>query len=313
MKASQDVRKQAEVRRICPRDEEWPPELDELGPHGSPDCLYGEGLPLQTGSKTIAIIGTRRPTVAGLETAEQFAKSLAEAGFGIVSGMALGIDTAAHRAALRVGGYTIAVLGSGLDVDYPSRNKNLKRQIANQGTLITEYPLGTQPHQWNFPARNRIIAGLAAGVLVIEGNERSGALITARIAIDANRSVWAVPGSVRNPVASGPNELIRTGQAALVTEVGHILDELAPSLIWNDQPDSRSKIAAPIEEDDRAILALLDDAPVNPDRLCALSGLDQGKVSLALSRLEVRGFARKRFGGYEISDAGSRVREALAS
>ncbi|HYN36632.1 MAG TPA: DNA-processing protein DprA, partial [Actinomycetota bacterium] len=215
------------------------------------------------------------------------------------------------RVTLAAGGYTIAVLGSGLDVPYPKRNEGLMKRIVSMGTVLTEYTDGTQPLAFHFPRRNRIVVGLARGVVVIEGGMKSGALITARIGIDANRFVWAVPGSIRNPMAAGPNEIIRTGQGALVTSFKHICDDVAPGLVWEEGPGGRPLSLESLTEEEKIILLALDDVPISPDRLSRATELPQGKIALALSRLEVRGFANRRSGGYEISGGGSRVREAI--
>ncbi len=299
-------------REITPKDEEWPQPLNEIGPLGSPQRLYLDGQLLDVGQKIVAVVGTRRPTAAGVEAAERLTRGLVEAGFTIVSGLAMGIDAIAHRTALQCGGCTVAVLGTGLDVVYPQRNKKLRQEILEKGVLLSEFPSGTQPLPHNFPMRNRIVAGLSKGVLVVEGSFRSGALITARQAIDANRSVWAVPGSIRNPMAAGPNELIRTGQAALVADVNHIFEDLSPSLVWADRDDG--SLAAPdLKPEEIALLQILDDVPLPVDRLVYVSRLPLGTVALALSRLEVRGMAARRGPGYEISAAGGRVRNLLAA
>lgn len=291
--------------------EEWPEALHDLSPHDPPERLYVEGRPLKLDVRTVAVVGTRRPTAAGVEAAEQLTRGLVEAGFTIVSGLAMGIDTIAHRTALRAGGLTVAVLGCGLDVDYPLRNRALKSQIAREGTLVTEYPEGTQPHAHHFPLRNRIVAGVAKGVLVIEGGLRSGALITARIGVDANRSVWALPGSVRNAMAQGPNELIRTGQAGLVTHVEHMFADIAPALVWDGDREKPPLSLESLSTEERSILMVLDDVAVAPDRVVRLTGLAPGSVALSLSRLEVRGFVNRRRGGYEISTSGGRIRALL--
>ena len=300
------------VRVVAPGDHEWPPQLSELETCRRLKRLYAVGASLDCGPKTIAIVGTRRPTAAGLEAAEMLASGLAQAGFTVVSGLALGIDSAAHRAALAAGGSTVAVLGCGVDVDYPKRNRSLKRQIAARGTLVTEYPAGTNPTPFTFPERNRIIAGLSMGVVVVEGGVRSGALITARLALDANRSVFAVPGSIRNPMAAGPNLLIRTSQAAVVTEVKHVCDELAPHLVWSETSSDDAGVVE-LGDCERDVLALLDDAPVAPDQLCRRLDHPPGEVALALSRLEVRNLVLRRSVGYEISTAGARARSALST
>jgi DNA processing protein len=261
-------------RVITPSDEEWPDQLNELGP----------------------------------------TRGLVEAGFSIVSGLAIGIDAVAHRTALASGGYTIAVLGCGLDIDYPQKNAALRRKIERAGTLVSEYPPGSPPASFHFPERNRIIAGLAAGVLYVEGSERSGGRITARAALDANRAVFAVPGSIRNPLACGPNELIRTSQAALVMHVKHICDELEPGLVW-DEPVDWGPVRSPVtlSDPEERVLGFLDDAPAAIDLIAKGVGLKPGEAAMALSRLEIRGFVTRRRDGYELSNAGARVRTRLVA
>jgi DNA processing protein len=298
-------------RRIAPSSDEWHPRHSELHPHTPPKELYVEGLPLPDVEKSVAIVGTRKCTAAGKDAATRMARDFAKAGFAVVSGLAVGIDAAAHRGALDAGGHTVAVLGAGLDSTYPSYNRRLRDQIGKRGTVVTEYPEGTEPLKSNFPARNRIIVGLSKGVVVVEGGEKSGALITARIALDVNRSVWAIPGSYRNAMARGPNELIRTSEAGLVTEVEHIFEELAPSLIWKDREGVTLAQAPQLEEGEAVILRFLDDSPLAADRIARELGLDPAVTVYALSRLQVRGFARKWGGGYQISDTGARVRQAL--
>lgn len=295
-------------RTITPADGEWPRLLDELGPAREVSVLHVRGNPIPE-QPMMAVVGSRRPTVAGLDATRALVTGLVEAGYGIVSGMAAGIDAAAHRAALESGGYTIAVLGFGLDVVFPRRNAQLKQRIAGSGTLVTEFPDGTEPRAAHFPQRNRIIAGLAVGTLVVEGAFRSGALITARCALDANRSVFAVPGSFRNPMAAGCNELIRCGEAVLTTEVSHIFDELAPQLAWDAVPRrTLEPVAVELTGTEQLLLSLLDDAPTPPDRLCDELGLDVGEVALSLSRMEARGLVTRGRGGHQITTAGARAR-----
>jgi DNA processing protein len=294
-------------------DPEWPPRLNELGPWPAPKRLHVTGLPLDASKTHVAIVGTRRPTRAGIEIAERLARELAEAGFVIVSGLALGIDAAAHRATLRAGGRTVAVLGCGVDVAYPARNEKLRDEIADRGTLLSEYPDGTDPATWRFPERNRIVAGLCAGVIVVEGGYKSGALITAKRAVDCNRAVFAVPGSIRNSMAAGPNELIRTSLATLVTEPKHVFEDLAPGVVWEQRFSNTLAPQQPLlEQLERSVLELLDDTPTPADRIGRDLGELSGAIALALSCLEVRGFALKRPAGYEITGAGARVRRSFA-
>lgn len=299
------------IRTIARNAREWPPCLNELGGIAPVTGLFVDGLPLDPIATSVAVVGTRRPTGAGIEAAQRIARGLAEAGFVVVSGLAVGIDAVAHAAALDSGGRTVAVLGCGLDVRYPFRNLRLKERIAAQGTLVSEYEVGTPPASYNFPARNRIIAGLSTAVVVIEGSTRSGALVTARHALEANRGVYAVPGSVRNPMAEGPNHLIRTGQAALVTSIDHIFEDLAPSLAWSERDDALTQSEADaLEAKERAILQALDDAPIPQDRLLRAVALKPGELAVALAKLEVRALITRTRGGYLLASAGARARAA---
>lgn len=300
-------------RVITPADAEWPEKLNEMGAEAPVVQLFARGLPLDVGERTVAIVGARRPTAAGVDAAEMFARGLVEAGFTIVSGLAMGIDGIAHKAALDAGGYTVAVQGCGLDVDYPERNASLKRRISESGTILTEYPPGTPPNAFHFPERNRIIAAVAKGVLYVEGGERSGGRITARIGFELGRDVFAVPGSIRNPVAVGPNDVIRRNEAKLVTEVQHILEEIEPQLLWEPAVSSGLRVrpasVGPIE---RKVLDFLEESPVSPDSICARLSVKPGEAAVALTRLEVRGFVLRRRAGYELTSAGLRARLALA-
>ena len=304
---------QAEDRKIPPRsaisptDAGWPEALNDLV--DKPDPLFVCGTPLDPSATFIAIVGTRRPTIAGLEVTARLARGLAEGGFVVVSGLAVGIDAAAHKAALDAGGTTVAVIGCGLDIDYPKRNRALRKRIEEHGTVLTEYEDDRQPMPYNFVHRNRIVAALSQATIVVEGAINSGALITARRAHDLNRSVFAVPGSLRNPVAAGPNHLIKTAQASLVTSFKDVCDELAPRLVW----EAGAKGALPVSADERSVLDALDDAPAIPDKLAAAIDIPRGRIALALSRLEVRGWALRSHAGYALSESGARHRAAPQS
>jgi DNA processing protein len=297
-------------RTVRPGDAEWPPQLSEIETLGPPHELFVTGARLEPEATAVAVVGTRRPTGAGLEAARAIARGFAEAGWVVVSGLAVGIDAAAHRAALDAGGRTIAVLGCGLDVRYPASNACLRAQIARRGTLVSEYPPGTPPRKHHFPLRNRIIAGLVVGVVVVEGALTSGALVTARLALDADRNVYAVPGSIWNPMARGPNELIRTARAALVTEAGHVFEDLAPRLAW--APTTADDLVAPptVSEHEAALLNALDDVPLSIDVLVDATALRPGCVAAALAQLEVRALVTRSHGGYSLSRAGARSRVA---
>ena len=296
-------------RIISPGSNEWRHGLDELGPHTPPQKLFLAGRDIDPGARTVAVVGTRRPTAAGIEAAQMIARGLAQAGFVIVSGLAIGIDAAAHRATLEAKGHTIAVIGSGMDLNYPKSNLALRRRIDAEGTIVTEYPEGVPPLQHHFPLRNRIIVGLSEAVVVVEGSIKSGALISGRIALDANRYVFAVPGSIRNPYAAGPNELIRCQEATPITDVQHIFDELAPELVWGDVAQPLGPVA--LDDNQARVLGVLDDSSVTADFIVSQTQMAQGLVLLALSKLEIRGLARRWNGAYELTTSGARIRAAL--
>lgn len=212
------------VRLICREDPDYPKLL--LHTPDPPICLYVRGKLLPEDGLAVAIVGSRRTSHYGLEQAERFGGLLATAGFTVVSGMARGADGAAHRGALRAGGRTVAVLGSGLGNLYPPEHAELALQIQENGALLSELPIDTPPDPGNFPPRNRIIVGMALGVLIVEAGKQSGALISARLACEYNREVFALPGMVHNPYAFGTNALIRDGEAKLVTCLEDLLDEL---------------------------------------------------------------------------------------
>ena len=285
-------------RVVSAREAEWPRRLSELGPYPAPGRLFVEGSPLPVDDAlVVAVVGTRRPTSIGLRVAQELATDLCAAGVVVVSGLAVGIDAAAHRAALDASGHTVAVLGCGLDVDYPHRNLRLKQRLARSGTLVSEYPEGVQPARHHFPRRNRIIAGLSDGVVVVEGAITSGALVTARLALDCNREVFAVPGSVRNPMAQGPNELIRTSQAALVTSAADILEELAPGVASMPPPPTLNEPVA-LSFEEAALLRALDDVPLSLEHICSSAQLEPGAAAAALSRLELQALVERTVAGY---------------
>ncbi|MEO8586105.1 MAG: DNA-processing protein DprA [Acidobacteriota bacterium] len=271
-------------------DPEYPALLREI--HDPPPVLFARGLAL-TEAPAIAVVGARRASRAGLEAARALATGLAEAGVNVVSGFARGVDAAAHRAALDAGGRTVAVLGCGVDVCYPPEQKSLFGTLLAAGAALSEFPMGTEPEPWNFPVRNRIIAGLARIVCVVEAAEKSGSLITARCAMGYGRDVAAVPGSILSPGASGSNALLKDG-AIFVRNADDLLQELPE--------EERRRLRRPVpERDGRAIsghlspdavrlLAGLDaDEPRDSDALLAATGLDAARFSAALLHLELEG------------------------
>lgn len=296
------------TRVLRSSDPEWPRGLSESN-LVAPECLYVRGLPIPDMDRAIAVVGSRRPTASGVMAAKQIARALAQADYVVVSGLAQGIDAVAHKSALDAGGTTLAILGAGLDNPYPLRNKRLRAEIECRGTLVTEYPEGTPPFAAHFPARNRIIAGLSKAVVFIEGTDRSGALTTARYAFEENREVFAVPGSIRNANAFGPNELIRTSVATMVTDVQHIFDQLAPGLVWSEHVGVQRANGMPaLRDDEFAVLQAFDDIPLSTASIARSCPLQDGQVKLALARLEVRGLVVRRRRGWEMTEAGARLR-----
>lgn len=283
--------------RIDPASADYPAFLRQL--RDSPDPLFVAGNPNSLHLPAIAIVGSRNPSRGGAENAYQFARHLARAGFCIVSGLAQGIDTAAHRGALDVGAATVAVLGHGLDQIYPKANRSLAESITVNGAIISEYPLGTPPLRGHFPERNRLISGLCLGTLVVEAAKRSGSLITARLAGDQGREVFAIPGSIHNPMARGCHQLIRQG-ARLVESVDDILNELAPLLshvMQNHGEDADTPEPTRRDGDYLKLLDALAYDPQNPDELAKKSGLTIEQVSSMLLILELEGDVESLPGG----------------
>ncbi len=242
----------------------------------------------------VAVVGTRRPTPYGINVAETISAGLAARGIGVVSGLASGIDTSAHEGALTGGGPTIAVLGSGLQTIYPPTNLKLARQIENAGCLLSEFDFEEIPHAKNFPQRNRIISGLSLGTLVVEAFESGGALITAKLALDQNREVFAIPSPLGRPSGEGSNALIADGTAKLITGVQDILDELSitPASIVREQ--KRSKIPSSLPEVESQILTvLLAEGTATLDLLIRHTGLRLPQLMSTLTHLECRRLIRR--------------------
>lgn len=267
-------------------DPDYPPALLEIP--DPPTLLYLKGDAGLLARPALAVVGARSATPQGLDNARAFARALAEAGLNIVSGLALGIDTAAHRGALEAAdGRTVAVIGTGADRVYPARNRDLAHRIAERGAIVSEFPLGTPPLAHNFPRRNRIIAGLALGVLVVEAAPDSGSLITARLAGENGREVLAIPGSIHSPLARGCHRLIRDG-AKLVETAGDVLDELR----WHRDtiPAARPADApAPADAQTAGVLDAMGFDPVTPEVLVERSGLTLDALYAILLALELEG------------------------
>lgn len=282
------------IKEINIRDKNYPELLKEI--HDPPKTLYLRGNFSEKDKIAVAIVGTRDYTSYGKQIAYDIAGSLAEAGITIVSGLAKGIDTWAHKAALERGGRTIAVLGSAVDSKsiYPVCNKNLAEKITQNGAVVAEYPAGTKSERWFFPQRNRIISGLSLGVLVIEAPEKSGALITAMQAVEQNREVFAVPGSIYSKNSIGTNRLIQMG-AKLVTCANDILEELNLPLT-----EDKKKQYKPENKQEEILLNILSSEPIHVDEITKKSKLDTGAVSSTLIMLELKGIVKQHGGGYYI-------------
>ncbi len=274
------------VRAISQADPDYPRLLREI--YLPPIVLYVRGALAPEDAWAVAIVGTRKATAYGYQVTTQLARGLASNKVTVISGLARGIDTAAHKAALAVaGGRTLAVLGCGLDIIYPPENARLAARICEQGALVSEFPLGTQPESTNFPIRNRVISGLSLGVLVVEAPRTSGALITTRFALDQNRQVFAVPGHIYSRASEGTNNLIQAG-AKLVMGVEDILEELK---LQQAPQQQEMRALLPATGVESALLALLAAAPEpqHIDELCRASGLPAAEVASTMLMMELKG------------------------
>lgn len=265
-------------RLITLADSDYPQRLLQIP--DPPPVLYLKGRRELLNRPALAIVGSRNATPQGILNAEAFARNLSEAGLTIVSGLATGIDAAAHRGSLKDDGGTIAVIGTGLDIIYPARNKALAHAIVENGAIVSEFPLGTPSIAGNFPRRNRIISGMSAGCLVVEAAVRSGSLITARLAAEQGREVFAIPGSIHSPVARGCHALIKQG-AKLVESAQDILDELNLSTI--------RQTPAQVEDNDDPLWRAMGFDPISFDRLALLSGLTASALCAMLLERELLG------------------------
>ena len=274
-------------------DPDYPRPLLEIG--DPPPVFYTQGRIELLAAPALAIVGSRNATPQGCADAEAFAATLSAAGFTIVSGLAQGIDAAAHRGGLRHAGRSIAVIGTGPDRIYPARNRDLAHDLAARGLVISEFAPGTPPIKQNFPRRNRLVSGLARGVLVVEATLSSGSLITARLAAEQGREVFALPGSIHSPFSKGGHRLIRDG-AKLVETAQDILDELNVSASASPKPGAvRAVVDA--GADARAIVDALGFDPADVDTLAARTGLPAAAVVAALTALELEGAVASLAGG----------------
>src|SRR5881628_132645 len=276
-------------------DERYPELLRAI--HDPPAVLYCDGSVEPGDRQAVAIVGSRQATPYGFRITETLAGELSALGFTIVSGFARGIDAAAHRAALAAGGRTVAVLGCGLDVDYPSGHASLHAEIAGSGAVLTEFAPGTPPRATNFPRRNRIISGLALGVVVVEAADDSGSLITARLALEQGREVFAVPGPIDVPTSQGPHGLLKQG-ATLVETVDDIVEELLPQLDRPLQTLKTEPIAAlpehvELSPSERTVLEVMSREPLHLDDLTERSRLTTPAVAAILLGLELKALVKQ--------------------
>jgi DNA processing protein len=274
-------------------DTNYPLQLKEIA--DPPPILFVRGNPALLSLPQIAIVGSRNPSALGKETAFSFARTLSLYGFVITSGLALGIDGASHRGALNAKGYTVAVAGTGLDRVYPARHKELATEIVNTGVMISEFPPGTTAKANHFPRRNRIISGLCQGLLVVEAAKQSGSLITARMALEQNREVFAIPGSIHNPLARGCNALIREG-AKLVETTQDILEELN-QYYQQDEELLPLITQSTLDLEQQTLLNRVMFSPTSIDHLVENTGESVEAISSMLLILELQGYLEATTGG----------------
>ncbi len=303
----------AGIKVLAAGSAEYPAPLMDIPDY--PPVLYMKGDVLEEDKFAIGIVGTRTPTHYGRLHAENIAAGLAKKGFTIVSGLARGIDSAAHKGALRAGGRSIGVMGSGLDVPYPPENHALMQSLASSGAVLSEFPPGTGPSRENFPRRNRIISALSLGVLVVEAGKGSGSLITANCALEQGKEVFAVPGNISSSVSSGTNELIKNG-AKMVTGIDDIIEELAPVLkgfldldrlssgngrapsaeaLWQG-PARQGQLKTSLDPGERRVVEALGPEPVHIDELARQLGMGAPQIMGLLLHLELKGIVKQAAG-----------------
>ena len=269
-------------------DPMYPPRLKEI--HDPPPVLYLRGEILPSDERSVAVVGTRKGSAYGKEAARVLAGDLAQSGVTIISGLARGIDAVAHRAALDAGGRTLAVFGNGLDIIYPLEHRTLAYEIEKAGALLSEYPLGTRPKANHFPMRNRVMSGMSLGTLVVEAGETSGALITVRWALEQDREVFCVPGSIFSPAGQGTNGLIQQG-AKLVLNYKDVLDELNLTAV-SQQLEMRG-IMEPQDETESLLLSYVTHEPIHIDDIQRQTRLPITAVSSTLAMMELRGIIKQ--------------------
>ncbi len=290
------------IRILTVESPEYPPLLKSI--YDPPPIIYCRGLNLDRFTVPIAVVGTRIPTHYGKTVAEKICGSLASMGVCIVSGFARGIDTLAHKAAIKAGGTTVAVFGCGLNHTYPPENSGLEDKILQTGAIISEFPISMGPERNNFPARNRLISGMCYGTVIVEAGEKSGALITAQFALEQGREVFAVPGNINSPKSRGTNRLIKMG-AKLVDCLDDVVEELSfsvKSMLKSAQQES--PVATNLTPKEKEVISLLSVEEKHIDNLIENSGLSPAEVSATLVQLELRGLVRQTEGKRFVSICG---------
>ncbi len=283
----------AGARLITFADPAYPRLLKEIP--SPPMVLYAKGRALPADQAFVAVVGSRHPTHYGLKAAEKVAQGLAQRKVGVVSGLAKGVDAAAHRGCLMGQGHSVGVLGTGIDVVYPPSNKKLFSQMLERGTLLSEFPMGSPPEPRNFPIRNRIISGLSKGVVVVEATKQSGSLITAALALEQGREIFAVPGSIDSFKSRGAHFLIKQG-AKLIENADDVLEEiLFPHASQRGEGDEATGLQEPVDLDDceRRIYDIIGNFPMHIDEIVRLGGMGAGEVSGVLMGMELKGIVKQ--------------------
>lgn len=281
---------QHSVRIITYEDPAYPGLLKQT--YDPPCVLYAKGRDMDGKLPAVAIVGTRHPTHYGLKMAETIGRELGAMGVTVVSGMARGCDMAAHKGALSAGGMTVAVLGTGVDIAYPKENKKIYDQISEEGLLLSEFPMSAPPQPQNFPQRNRIISGLSSGVLVVEAPLRSGSLMTARLALDYNREVFAIPGQVTSYQSIGTNKLLKEG-AILVENAGDILKALSLVYVPAEDKEEKKEPIPNLGAEEMLIWNSMEDEPVHIDRIMEKTSLSVTRASALLLDMEIKGIIKQ--------------------
>lgn len=278
------------INIVTALDENYPERLKYI--YDKPIVLYTKGSYNTEDNLAIGIVGSRKATAYGKWACEKFTKELVNLGVTIVSGLAMGIDTVAHKAAIEAGGRTIGVLGNGIDIIYPKNNYNLYNEVAKNGAVFSEFPIGTQPFNYNFPQRNRIISGLSFGIVVIEAKEKSGSLITAHLALDQGKEVFALPGNINSIYSGGTNRLIKDGARPLL-DIDDIIEEIYELQINMENKKKDSIDYLSLSETEVNIMKIIEDGPVHCDTIAIKTGIDISNVISILTILELKGLIKE--------------------